>query len=227
MGLASRAQAREWILSGTVKVGGRICRDPEFLVERDNRIEHGGNSLQKEEARVLLFHKPRGVVTTRRDEKDRPTIYSLLGQEDQRLHAVGRLDMATSGLLILTNNTRLSDWLADPKNQIPRTYVATVRGRLSGKDMDRLLSGIVDRGESLVADKVVLRKASGRESHLTVVLSEGKNREIRRMFAALGHEVTRLKRVAFGTLELGQVQPGESRELSLEEIRRNFPRAPI
>jgi 23S rRNA pseudouridine2605 synthase len=129
--------------------------------------------------------------------------------------------------LILTNDTTLAAWLTDPENAVPRTYVVTVRGEVTERALSALKKGIVEQGERLEAVSIELRKSSGRESHLTVTLAEGKNREIRRMFAALGHEVTRLKRVAYGGLELGDLALGKFRPLSIEELKRVFPEAPI
>jgi 23S rRNA pseudouridine2605 synthase len=170
-----------------------------------------------------LVHKPRGVVTTRSDEKGRPTVFSLIPEPGLHLIAVGRLDWATSGLLLLTNDTRLSDRLTDPRGGIVRTYLVTVRGKVTEESLERLRQGLTDAGEKLQPEEILLRKASGRESHLTVRLTEGKNREIRRMFSALSHEVTRLKRVAYGALELGTLEPGKSREISRDELERAFP----
>ena len=127
--------------------------------------------------------------------------------------------MATTGLLILTNDTQLSAWLTDPANAVPRTYIVTVTGEFTAEKVGQALAGVMDEGELLKPAGVVLRKASRRESHLTVELTEGKNRELRRLFKALGHEVTHLKRVAFGPLQLGVLQPGQFRRLTREEIR--------
>ena len=124
----------------------------------------------------------------------------------------------TTGLLILTNDTRLSSYLTDPANAILRTYIVTVAGYFTEEKLAKAAAGIMDKGELLKPAGISLRKASGRESHLTVELTEGKNREIRRLFEALGHEVTRLKRVAFGPLELGALEPGQFRRLARAEL---------
>jgi pseudouridine synthase len=157
----------------------------------------------------------------------RPTVFSLLKGKELHLLAVGRLDWATTGLLILTNSSRLASWLTEPSNQIERTYLVSVRGEVTTDELHRLRSGLMDDGDLLKAEEVLIRKASQKESHLTVRLTEGKNREIRRMFLALGHEVTRLKRVAYGPLELGDLEPGEYRELTIDELKRAFPSAPL
>lgn len=227
LGLASRTQARQWIMEGRVRVDQKTVRDPLVLVVPERvRLEVDGKAFEKRTWRTLMVNKPKGVVTTRSDEKGRPTVFSLLKDEDAYLHPVGRLDMATTGLLLLTNDTQLSDWLTDPKNKIIRVYLVTVEGLLSEQKIEALRKGIKDKDELLKPQKVILRKASGRESHLTVELAEGKNREIRRMFEALGHEVTALKRVAFGGLELKGLALGQCREISQKELAAVFPTAP-
>lgn len=228
LGIASRTQARKQIVAGLVRVNGTIRKDPEFPVFPEHaKFEIDGLLTEKAERRSFLLHKPRGVITTRSDEKGRPTVFSLIKEELAHLVAVGRLDWATSGLLILTNNTRLSAWLTEPSNEVQRVYLVSVRGNVTEEVLKRLQKGIKDNGELLEADEIILRKASGKESHLIVHLSEGKNREIRRMFDAVGHEVIRLKRVGYGKLELGELLPGEYRELSNAEMKAAFPGAPI
>lgn len=229
LGLASRTVAREWIQAGRVRVNGEVRRLPAYPVNPGKaRIEIDGERAQAAEFRALLLHKPRGVVTTRSDEKGRPTVFSTLKLDGPtpNLHAVGRLDWATSGLLILTNNTRLSAWLTDPANGVSRIYLVTVRGEVTPDEIRKIESGIQSEGETLRAEKATLRKASGRESHLTLELREGKNREIRRLLGEIGHEVIRLKRVAYGGLELGELEPGECREVGLPELRAAFPGCP-
>ena len=147
----------------------------------------------------------------------------VLGDDGRGLIAVGRLDLATSGLLLLTTDTGLAEWITDPAHAVPRIYVVTVRGRVSDADVARLTAGVgCDR---LRAHAVLLRKASSRESHLTVELREGKNREVRRLFDAIGHEVIRLKRVRLGTIELGDLEAGAWRALTREDVRAAFPGA--
>jgi 23S rRNA pseudouridine2605 synthase len=140
---------------------------------------------------------------------------------------VGRLDLASTGLLLMTNDTQLADWLTDPATGIVRRYVVSVRGELSDASVTSLTRGVVERGEALKAASIQVLKRSKRETHLIVELTEGKNREIRRMLKAAGNEVTRLKRIAFGPLELGDLAPGKWRRISADEIRAAFPRAPV
>jgi len=226
LGLASRTEARALIHAGRVTVDGRPAPDPlTAVVPESSRIEIDGRPAARPEPVTILLHKPRGVVTTRSDPEGRPTVYGCLEGLDTHVVPVGRLDAATSGLLLLTNDTRFADWLTDPANGVPRVYLATVRGELT--DTKPLEEGVEDAGEVLAAQSVTVRKRSRRETHLVIELTEGKNREIRRILAAVGHEVTKLKRVAFGGLELGELPPGKWREVTTEELRGVFPEAPL
>jgi 23S rRNA pseudouridine2605 synthase len=224
LGVASRTQAQEMIANGEINVDGVVSRDPDHMVSLEKSVIcHNGKKLLQASQTVILFYKPRDVITSRKDEQNRQTVYSFLPPELQSLHCVGRLDFATSGLLLLTNNTKLSSWLTDPVNGVARVYTVTVRGRMTEQDADKMRNGIVDDNETLQAGNVLVRKASGRESHLVCTLTEGKNREIRRLCKAVGHEVTRLKRVAFGGLTLGNLQPGGFCHLSEQELSDAFP----
>jgi 23S rRNA pseudouridine2605 synthase len=225
-GLCSRREAIELVLAGRVSVNGRRVTDPGHDVDVDRAsIAIDDTEPVRAAWRTVLLHKPRGVVTTRRDPQGRQTVYDLIAGVGSYLGPVGRLDFATSGLLLLTNDTHLADWLLDPANAVPRTYLVTVRGRVDEATRLALEAGVVDRGERLAAAEARVRKASGRESHLVLTLTEGRNREIRRLLAAAGHEVTALKRVAFGGLTLGTLAPGAWREVSREEVQQLFRRS--
>lgn len=227
LGLCSRRQAIDLVLAGRVAVDGIVVTDPGLpVVPERSRFVFDGVTAERPEALTLLLYKPRGVVSTRRDPQGRPTVFDLVAGWGRHLAAVGRLDLATSGLLLLTSETALADWLCDPGSGVPRVYLVTVRGEVNDEAVARALAGVVERGEKLTAAAVTVRKRSRRESHLVVTLCEGRNREIRRLFAALGHEVTALKRVGFGPLTLGELAPGEARELSRDELRRAFPAWP-
>ncbi len=181
---------------------------------------------------TLALNKPRGVVTTRSDERGRRSVYDVLAQAPPprpppHLAPVGRLDLATSGLLLMTNDTRFAAWVTDPQNAVLRRYGVSVRGEVSDETALSLTAGLQVGGERLAARSAVVRKRSRRESHLLVELDEGKNREIRRLFEAVGHEVTRLKRLSFGGLELGELAPGRWRAVMARELRAAFPGAPV
>lgn len=212
------------IRAGRVAVDGRPATDPLAPVVPERiRLEIDGRPKERPRPVTILLHKPRGVVTTRSDPEGRRTVYDCLEGLDVHVVPVGRLDAATTGLLLLTNDTRFADRVTDPRNQVPRVYLVTVRGELTDAEARSLEAGLEDEGEILAARSVAVRKRSRRETHLVVELTEGKNREIRRLLAAVGHEVTRLKRVSFGGLELGDLQPGQWREVGEEELRVAFP----
>jgi len=222
LGLASRAEARRLIADGRVTVNGRAIRLAATMVvpERARIAIDGEARVQGRAARrVLLFHKPRGTVTSRRDPEGRPTVFDVLGDAARGLVAVGRLDLASTGLLVFTNDTQLAHRLTDPAERVPRRYVVTVRGRVTPQTARQIEHGLFvpatrhgGRSERLSASRVEISKESDRETHLIVVLVEGRNRELRRLFGAVGHEPTRIHRIAFGEYELGDLQPGEWRE---------------
>lgn len=223
LGLASRSEARRWIEAGRVQIDGAPCRDPERAVVPERAdIRVGGLPVERAAFRCLMLHKPRGYVTTRSDPAGRPTVFDLVAEAEVHLVAVGRLDLATSGLLLLTNDTRLADVLTDPENAIPRVYLVSVRGRWEERKSLLVKGGVVEASEVLSAAEVVARKVSGRESHLVVTLVEGRNREVRRLMKAAGHEVLRLRRVAFGALELGSLAPRRWREVPFTELSAAF-----
>jgi 23S rRNA pseudouridine2605 synthase len=219
LGRSSRSEAIALIVAGRVSVDGRIVRDPgRLVVPEHHRLQLDGKQVERARWRMVLLNKTRGTVTTRRDPEGRATVFDLLGEHGRGLIAVGRLDRATSGLILLTTDTRIANWLTDPATAVVRRYLATVRGRFTDEDGERMMQGIA----GLQAHLVHVRKQSGRESHLVIELVEGKNREIRRLCASVGHEVTALKRVAFGGIELGDLPPGGWREVTRAEVKRRF-----
>lgn len=228
LGLASRSQARELIIQGRVTVSGKVVTTPSMRIVPEGRaIEIDGTQSDTAEPLTIVLHKPRGCVTTRSDPEGRKTVYDLLEEVPGRVVPVGRLDLATSGLLILTNDTQLANWLTDPDSAVDRVYLVTVAGRMTPELAAQLVEGVRVDQERLSAASAEIRKASNRESHLTVTLREGKNREVRRLLASTGHPVTRLRRVQFGGLELGTLPPGQWRRVSSEELRAAFPGYPF
>ncbi|MCA9561986.1 MAG: rRNA pseudouridine synthase [Myxococcales bacterium] len=228
LGLGTRRQAQGWIKEGRLRADGKLVKSSQQPVRPETtRFELDGLPLRAPSRTTLALNKPRGLRCTHHDPDGHPTIYDLFEKDLGVLHSVGRLDQQTSGLLLLTNDTRLASWLSDPVNAIPRRYVVKVRGEVNPSADQRLRDGIIDEGELLKATDVGILKTSKRESKLMIELCEGKNREIRRLMQALGHDVTRLKRVSFGPIELGEIAPGSWRVVSDTEMRQRFPGAPL
>lgn len=224
LGLASRSEAIALVLAGRVRVNGRLVRDPGYrVVPEAAALVIDGAAAEVPATRTVALHKPRGVVTTRHDPEGRPTVYGLIAAAGAGVAPAGRLDLASTGLLVCTNDTRFAAWLTDPASGVEREYVVTVRGEVTPAVAAALAQGLEVDGEWLQPTAIRVRKASGRESHLTVVLREGRNREIRRLFAAAGHEVTRLTRIRIGGLVLGDLAPGAWRDIPAENVALAFP----
>lgn len=224
LGLASRSEARQLIVEGRVAIDGKTVVNPGLRVIPERiAVTIDGESRAASSEFTLILHKPRGYVTTRSDPDGRKTVFDLLTDVPTRVVPVGRLDLATSGLLIFTSDTQLSNWLTDPRSAIPRVYLVTVRGRVTDETPAILKKGVLIDGDRLAAADAIVRKASTRESHLVITLDEGKNREVRRLLDAVGHPVTQLRRVQFGGLDLASLAPGKWREVSAAELRQAFP----
>jgi len=220
LGKASREEAKAIILSGQIKVHGVVETNPNRMINPDRaHIEIAGKKVTKDSPRLILFHKPVGYLTTKRDPEGRPTIYDLLPEEFHSFHSVGRLDQNTSGLLLLTNSTKISHFLTNPENKVPRTYIVQVRGLVMDDEVKHMKKGIMDQEEALQFHQVEILKSSQRESKLQVILLQGKYREIRRMCAYFGHEVVRLKRIHYGSVELGDLPLSGIKELDINALQ--------
>jgi 23S rRNA pseudouridine2605 synthase len=218
LGLCSRSQAASLIRAGRVRLNGTTRRDPETPVnlQRD-RIEVNGNAVTAESRIYLALNKPRGAITTASDEKGRQTVYSLLDKKLPWIGPVGRLDKASEGLLLLTNDSEWAARISDPGSHLDKTYHVHV-GALGGEIMaEKLVRGVQAGGELLRAKQARVLRAGEKNTWLEIVLDEGKNRQIRRMFETLRIEVLRLIRVTIGPLALGTLAKGKSRALTAAE----------
>jgi 23S rRNA pseudouridine2605 synthase len=218
LGFCSRSQAARLIREGRVQLNGATRRDPETPVrlQRD-RIEVDRNAVSAESRIYLMLNKPREVVTTASDEKGRETVYSLLGEKLPWVGPVGRLDKASEGLLLLTNDSEWAARISDPGSHLDKTYHVQV-GALAGEALaDKVVKGVFAGGELLRAKRARVLRTGEKNTWLEIVLDEGKNRQIRRIFEHLGIEVLRLIRVAIGPLALGQLAKGKSRALASAE----------
>jgi 23S rRNA pseudouridine2605 synthase len=219
-GVASRTAARNAILAGRLKVNGRMVRDPEAWVEpRRDVIQFDGNRLKPARKVNLLFYKPKGVITSHGDPAGRKTVYECLGEIGRWLFPVGRLDKDTSGLLLVTNDTDFADFVTRPESRVPKTYLVKTSGLLGDEVIAKLSAGVeMKRGDR--AEPVQVRRVEdrGKYTWLEVVLTEGKNREVRRMIEAVGFKVLKLVRTHIGPLTLTGLEVGKWRELTSAEV---------
>ena len=222
LGYCSRSQAAELICAGRVRLNAKVYRDPETPVHPDrDLIEVDGKRIEPEKKIYLMMNKPRGLVTTASDEKGRETVYSLLQGRAESLSwitPVGRLDKASEGLLLLTNDSEWGARIADPETHLDKTYHVQV-DRLADDELLRSIERGVRTidGDFLRSSRCLLLRTGEKNSWLEIVLDEGKNRQIRRIFEALGIEVLRLVRISIGPLQLGTLANGSYRPLRPEE----------
>jgi 23S rRNA pseudouridine2605 synthase len=218
-GIASRTTTRDWIQRGLVKVNGRVIRDPDFWVESAKDVVHvDGRRVRDEKRLYILLNKPTGVVTSFGDNRNRPTVYDYLKTIDRWVFPVGRLDMDTSGLLILTNDTEFGEKLLQPDSKVPKTYYGKVAGVVTTDEFFQLAYGLdIGRGEK--SGPAIAREIRATDKHtwFELTITEGKNRQVRRMFEAIGHPVLKLVRIRIGGLELGDLPVGKFRILSSKE----------
>ncbi|HUO85450.1 MAG TPA: pseudouridine synthase [Thermoanaerobaculia bacterium] len=219
-GLGSRADARRWIEAGRVMVNRQVARDPDLWVDLDrDEVRFDGQPLTEAPRIYLLLYKPTGVLTSRVDSKGRRTVYDLLPPEVDWLVPVGRLDLDTSGLLLLTNDTTMVERLTNPRHDVPKRYRVTASRQLSDEELERLRSG-VELGDGMTRPSAVTRIHSTEGNTLfEIILREGRNRQIRRMVEALGDAVViELVRIAIGPITIGDLEIGETRELTKKEV---------
>ena len=222
-GVAARRKCEEIIASGRVAVNGEVVSQMGAQVEEGDRVTLDGQPITPEaRKRYILYHKPAGEVTTVSDDKGRETVMDRFSDFPERIYPVGRLDYDSEGLLLLTNDGELAQRLTHPSCEVDKTYLARVSGNPSGEALERLRRGVFMEGDerrTYPADVRVVRDES-LYSDVLVTIHEGRNRQVRRMFDAVGHRVLLLRRVRFGPLELGALRRGEWRELTEDEVAR-------
>ncbi len=219
LGYCSRARGFELIRAGRVRLNGAVSRNPETAVKLDgDRIEVDGQPLRPRQKIYLALNKPRGVLTTASDEKGRQSVYSLLPHELGWVGPVGRLDKASEGLLLLTNDSEWAARITDPATHLDKIYHVQIRGVAADSTLRALTTGVrTNPGDLLRAKNARLLRAGKQNCWLEIVLDEGKNRQIRRMLEVLGFEVLRLLRISIGPLVLGELAKGKWRNLSAQE----------
>jgi 23S rRNA pseudouridine2605 synthase len=223
-GVASRRTAEEYIRAGRVAVDGTIVTEMGLQLDPGrHRITFDGRPISREERFVyILLNKPAGYVTTLSDPQGRPLVTSLLRDVRERVFPVGRLDLDTEGALLLTNDGELANRIIHPKYEINKTYVATVKGRPGREQLRRLEEGILLDGQQTWPAKVRVVREEGKSTAIEIVIHEGKKRQVRKMFAAIGHPVLHLQRTAYGKLRLGSLPLGSYRYLGQKELARIF-----
>jgi len=219
LGFCSRTRAADLIREGRVKLNGKVRRDPETPVRQGaDRIEVDNTRIEAQKKTYLMLNKPRGVVTTASDEKGRRTVYEFLGEFATWLAPVGRLDQASEGLLLFTNDSEWAARVTDPKTHLDKVYHVQVNAVADEGLKQSLVRGVrASGGETLRAKRVTTLREGERNCWLEIVLDEGKNRQIRRMLESLDLEVLRLVRVAIGPVILGDLKKGEVRALTAKE----------
>ena len=216
-GVGSRRHCDDLIAAGRVFINGQRVVEPGRRVEEGDRLAVDGKAVEPEKLVYWAVHKPRGVLCTNHDPSGRPLATDLIPHVDQRVYTVGRLDEDSEGLLLLTNDGPMALRLTHPRYGIEKTYRVQVAGSPDRKDIDRLLEGVWLSDGPVKAKRVRRLKSQGQSAWLEIVLSEGKNREIRRMLAQLGHKVMRILRIAIGPLKLDRLPAGKARRVSREE----------
>jgi 23S rRNA pseudouridine2605 synthase len=225
-GTGSRTDARNWIGAGRVGVNGKIVRNPDHWVDvaRD-RITFDGRPLRAAVKTYILLYKPKGYLTTWRDPQGRPTIYDLTPSAGTWLSPVGRLDLDTSGLLLMTNDTDFAERVTNPDHKVPKTYLVKAAALLTDEELDRLRNG-VELSDGPTRPAAVERIRDGaKHSFLEITISEGRNRQVRRMLEAIDSKVLKLVRTAIGPLRIGDLVIGKYRPLTPAEVELLRPKS--
>lgn len=219
-GLGSRTDARSWIGAGKIRINGKVIQNPDFWVDCDrDRITFEGRPLRAAEKAYILLYKPKGYLTTYRDPEGRPTVYDLTADVGTWLSPVGRLDLDTSGLLLLTNDTGLAERITNPEHKIAKTYHVKASTLLSDDQLEQLRRGVeLSDGPTRPAVVTRLRDAA-KYTFLEITITEGRNRQVRRMLEAVGSKVLKLVRLAIGPIRIGDLPIGKWRRLTAAEVR--------
>lgn len=220
-GYCSRRKAEELIINGKVRVNGKLVYELGTKVNENDDITIDNKLITKENKEYILLYKPRGVVTTTSDDKNRKTVLDLIAT-NKRIYPIGRLDYDTTGILLLTNDGELTNLLTHPKNSIDKIYVAKIKGILTGLEIKQLEKGVIIDGNKTAPCKVKVRKKDKEHSFVQIIIHEGKNHQVKKMFEAVNHEVVKLKREKIAFLDLKGLKPGEYRYLSIKEVKKLY-----
>ena len=222
-GYASRRKAEDLIKAGKVMVNGKVVRELGTKANFSDDILIDGKMIEREEKEYYIFNKPRGVITSTSDDKGRKVVTDYF-ETNKRLYPVGRLDYATTGLLILTNDGELANLIMHPRNEIEKQYIAKLEGIIKGEEINKLKNGIVLDGTKCIPKRVKLREFDKKTntSIVEIVICEGKNHEVKRLFESVSFNVLKLKRERIGFLTLGKLKSGEYRKLNPKEVKQLY-----
>ena len=220
-GAGSRTEARQWIVERRVAVNGRVITSPDHWIDpASDEVALDGLRLRTASRVYLLLHKPKGYLTTYRDPQGRRTVYDLLPQRDRYLFPVGRLDLDTSGLLVMTNDSAFAETLTNPETNVSKTYLVKASLHLTDEQLERLRAGVALRDGKTRPALVTRLPDRGGKSVFEITITEGRNRQVRRMVQALDAKVLKLVRIAIGAVRIGALPIGAVRPLLAEEVRR-------
>ena len=222
-GMCSRRKAEELILSGKVKVDGVVVTELGVKASDKSSIEVNGNLISREEKEYYLLNKPRGVLTTTSDDKNRKTVVDLI-DTDKRIYPVGRLDYDTTGVLILTNDGDFANMIMHPKNEIDKIYIAKVKGIVNGEAVHKLEDGVMIDDDFVKASRVKVKKVDIKTNHslVEITIHEGKNHQVKKMFEAVDYLVDKLKRERVAFLTVDGLNSGEYRKLTNKEVSKLY-----
>ncbi|MBT2721660.1 23S rRNA pseudouridine(2605) synthase RluB [Neobacillus sp. C211] len=221
-GIASRRKSEDLIKEGRVKVNGKVVTELGLKVSSSDKVEVNEIQIEKEEPVYFLLYKPRGVISSVNDEKGRKVVTDFFPHLKERIYPVGRLDYDTSGLLVLTNDGEFANLLMHPKSEIDKVYVAKIKGIPSKENLRKLEKGIrLEDGKTAPARVKLLSADNKKQSAIVeITIHEGRNRQVRRMFEAIGHDVLKLKRERYAFLTLNGLKTGDARELTPHEVKQ-------
>ena len=222
-GYASRRKAEDLIKAGKVMINGKVVRELGTKANFSDDILIDGKKIEREEKEYYIFNKPRGVITSTSDDKGRKVVTDYF-ETNKRLYPVGRLDYDTTGLLILTNDGELANLIMHPRNEIEKQYIAKLEGIIKGEEINKLKNGIVLDGTKCIPKRVKLREFDKKTntSIVEIVICEGKNHEVKRLFESVSFNVLKLKRERIGFLTLGKLKSGEYRKLNPKEVKQLY-----
>ena len=222
-GICSRRKAEEYIVKGKVFVNGERITELGSKVEGNEEIIVDGNAISKQDKEYYILYKPRGVISSTKDDKGRKTVVDFFSS-NKRLYPVGRLDYDTTGIILLTNDGEFANMMLHPKNKIPKVYIAKLEGIIDGYSIKKIKSGIVIDGIKCIPDRVKLKSADKKSNTciVEITIHDGRNHEVKRIFESAGYNVIKLKRESIAFLTLQVLSSGEFRKLTIKEVKQLY-----